>query len=82
MSHPDPLGSVFTDLGGLDREQALPIVEQALTGADDGELFLENARSESLTLDDGQIRSAAFHHAKGFGLRAVVGGTDRLCACL
>ena len=73
MSQPDPLGSVFTDLGGFDREQALPIVEQALTGADDGELFLENARSESLTLDDGQIRTAAFHHAKGFGLRAVVG---------
>ena len=73
MAHSEALGTVFADLGGLDRTQALPIVERALTGADDGELFVENARSESLTLDDGQIRSAAFHHSKGFGLRAVVG---------
>ena len=73
MSQSDPLGNVFAGLGGLDREQTLPIVERALDGADDGELFLENARSESLTLDDGQIRTAAFHHSKGFGLRAVIG---------
>ena len=36
MSQSDPLGNVFADLGGLDREQALPIVERALDGADDG----------------------------------------------
>ncbi len=73
MARPDSREDLLADLGGLDRDQTLPVVEQALTGADDGELFLENARSESLTLDDGHIRSAAFHHARGFGLRAVIG---------
>ncbi len=73
MANPELSGDVFADFGGLDRETALPVVERALSGADDGELFLENARSESLTLDDGQIRAAAFQHSKGFGLRSVVG---------
>ena len=42
----------------LDRNAAERLVGQALAGADDGELFLEYRESESLTLDDGRIRSA------------------------
>ena len=40
---------------------------------DDGELFLEYSQSESLALDDGRIKSAAFDTTQGFGLRAVAG---------
>ncbi len=58
---------------GLDRVRALEVIKGALAGADDGELFVEDTRSESITLDDGQIRSSAFSHDRGFGLRAVVG---------
>ena len=48
---------------------------------DDGELFLEYQESESISLDDGRIRSAGFDTTLGFGLRAVAGRGDRLRAC-
>ena len=57
----------------LDRARALSSLRSALTGADDGELFLERRRSESLVLDDGRIRSAGYDASEGFGLRAVRG---------
>lgn len=57
----------------LDPGRALAILREAVAGADDGELFLERKRAESLVLDDGRIRSAGFDAAEGFGLRAVRG---------
>jgi TldD protein len=57
----------------LDRQAAERITAGALAGADDGELFLEYRESESLSLDDGRIRSAGYDSALGFGLRAVLG---------
>jgi TldD protein len=57
----------------LDRAAAERIVGDALTGMDDGELFLEYRESEQLSLDDGRIRSAGFDTQLGFGLRAVLG---------
>ncbi len=48
--------------GALVQAQAeaseLATVGEALEGADDGELFLEYRQSESVSLDDGRIRSA------------------------
>ena len=46
-----------------------------LKSADDGELFFEEKRSESLVLDDQRLKSANLDAAKGFGLRAVKGET-------
>ena len=57
----------------IDRDAALSILRGAVFGADDGELFLERRRSESLVLDDGRIRSAGYDSGEGFGLRAVRG---------
>ncbi|MCB1391342.1 MAG: metalloprotease TldD, partial [Rhodobacteraceae bacterium] len=57
----------------LDRDAALAVLRDAVAGADDGELFLERRRSESLVLDDGRIRNAGYDAAEGFGLRAVRG---------
>ncbi|MCC6008090.1 MAG: metalloprotease TldD [Rhodobacteraceae bacterium] len=57
----------------LDQERALARLRAAVAGADDGELFLERRRSESLLLDDGRIRNASFDASEGFGLRAVCG---------
>lgn len=59
---------------GLDQGAVQKIVTQSLDGADDGELFMEYRQSESLTLDDGQIKSANFDTGHGFGLRACSGG--------
>ena len=57
----------------LARDAAERITADALSGADDGELFLEYRESESLSLDDGRIRAATYDSAMGFGLRAVLG---------
>ncbi len=57
----------------LDRAGAERHIGKALASADDGELFLEYRESESISLDDGRIRSAGFDTSLGFGLRAVAG---------
>jgi TldD protein len=58
----------------LDETHARALLQDAVAGGEDGELFVERRQSESLMLDDGRIRSAGFDAAEGFGLRAVRGG--------
>jgi TldD protein len=58
---------------GMDRDRVERIVGEALASMDDGELFLEWSQSESLTFDDGRIKSAAFDQSQGFGLRGLSG---------
>ncbi|MBN8293185.1 metalloprotease TldD [Rhodobacter sp. NTK016B] len=73
-AHPLPEADRFQPFEtALDRDAALATLREATQGADDGELFLERRRSESLVLDDGRIRNAAYDAAEGFGLRAVRG---------
>jgi TldD protein len=57
----------------LDEAAALARLREATAGAEDGELFLERRRGESLVLDDGRIRTASYDASEGFGLRAVRG---------
>ena len=57
----------------LDQDAALTILRDTLAGAEDGELFLERRRSETLVLDDARIKTANYDAAEGFGLRAVKG---------
>ena len=60
----------------LDEEAALRLLRAATGGADDGELFLERRRSESLAFDDGRLKNASYDASEGFGLRAVRGETS------
>ena len=62
---------LFFTRAGLDRTRTEGIVEEALSGADDGELFLEYRQSEGLSFDDGRLKSASFDTTQGFGLRAI-----------
>lgn len=55
----------------LPEDEALPILRQTLAGAEDGEIFVERHKSETLVYDDGRLRSASYDAAEGFGLRAV-----------
>ncbi len=64
---------LFFDRTGMDRARVERIVGDALTGMDDGELYLEWSQSESLTFDDGRIKAASFDQSQGFGLRALSG---------
>jgi TldD protein len=57
----------------VDRDGALDILRAATAGADDGELFFEQRRSEALVYDDGRLKTASYDAAQGFGLRAVRG---------
>ncbi|MEL6644279.1 MAG: metalloprotease TldD [Pseudomonadota bacterium] len=59
----------------LDQDRALGLLQEAVAGADDGELFIERKRSEALMFDDGRIKTASYNAAEGFGLRAVRGET-------
>ena len=58
-----------------DPQVAQAILEDALHGADDGELFLERTESETLVFDDGRLKSASYDTGEGFGLRVVAGET-------
>ncbi len=64
---------LFFTANGLDRHRVQGLVDEAMAGADDGELFLEYAQSERLVFDDGRLRTASFDVDQGFGLRAVAG---------
>jgi TldD protein len=64
---------LFFQRTGMDPGRVEGIVGAALAGMDDGELFLEYSQSESVALDDGRIKSAAFDTTQGFGLRAISG---------
>ncbi|TQD35870.1 metalloprotease TldD [Rhodobacter capsulatus] len=57
----------------IDEASALAILRAATAGADDGELFLERMRSESLVFDDGRVKTASYDASEGVGLRAVRG---------
>ena len=57
----------------LDKDKTKEFLAEVLKPADDGELFLEEKRSESLVFDDQRLKSANLDASKGFGLRAVKG---------
>jgi len=65
----------FTDTE-LSLEIAQSETEQALTGADDGELYVEQSASESFNFDDGRLKNASYDASRGFGLRRVIGETS------
>ncbi|HEY5598934.1 MAG TPA: metalloprotease TldD [Kiloniellales bacterium] len=73
MSQIAATDDIFFNRAGLDRSRLQSIVDEALHGAEDGELFLEYCQSESLSFDDGRLKSACFDTTQGFGLRSVAG---------
>ncbi|SON54652.1 protease TldD [Hartmannibacter diazotrophicus] len=58
---------------GLDPDAARRILADALTGADDGELYLEYSQAEVLAFDNGRLKTATYDTSQGFGMRSVVG---------
>ncbi|MEE1545311.1 MAG: DNA gyrase modulator, partial [Alphaproteobacteria bacterium] len=67
------LDSLFFERTGMDSRRVETLVGDALSGADDGELYLEYRQSESFAYDDSRLKSASFDTTQGFGLRAVSG---------
>ncbi|WP_375201453.1 metalloprotease TldD [Hyphococcus sp.] len=65
--------SYFFSRTDLDRDRTQSILDDALKGADDGELYLEYGQSEAFVFDDNRLKTANFDVNQGFGLRAVCG---------
>ena len=57
----------------LSRSDAENIISETLNKCDDGELYLENSKSESILLDDNKIKNSSYNSDLGFGFRAVTG---------
>ena len=53
------------DRANLDRDAVRHEVARGLSGADDGELFLEYAQSEALMFDNGRLKQATYDTARG-----------------
>ena len=65
--------SNFFDKSDLTRKDADSIVSDTLQNCDDGELYLEDTKSESILLDDNKIKSSSYSSDLGFGFRAITG---------
>lgn len=70
---PDSSLNFFFSQSDLDESRTESLVSEALSGMEDGELYLESTQSESFTFDDGRLKNASFDSSQGFGLRAVLG---------
>lgn len=44
----------------LPQDEALAVLQSATAGAEDGELFVERRKSESLVFDDGRLKTASY----------------------
>jgi TldD protein len=73
INHLATADGLFFGKGALDPRKTKKMVDEALAGCDDGELFLEYVQSEGLSFDDGKLKSASYDTTQGFGLRAVSG---------
>ncbi len=64
------MDNMFDD---IEKDQVSSMVQEALNGSDDGELFFETTPSESFLFDDGRLKNASFDINSGFGSRLVSG---------
>ena len=71
--------SDFFNNSDISQQQAEQVVSETLNNCDDGELFLESSKSESLVLDDGKIKNTSFDSSLGFGFRAVQDDKTAFC---
>ena len=63
--------SKFFDKSDLIRNDVDKIVSDTLRNCDDGELYFEESKSESILLDDNKIKSSNYSSDLGFGFRAI-----------
>ena len=57
----------------LEISTASSIVSNTLNKCDDGELYLEDSKSESIILDDNKIKASSYKSDLGYGFRAITG---------
>jgi TldD protein len=60
--------SNFFEKTDLTRKDAENIISETLNKCDDGELYLEDSKSENILLDDNKIKSSSYSSDLGFGI--------------
>ena len=66
-SHIQTTDKIFFEKTKLDPANVTKLVNDSLTGADDGELFLEYVQSEFFGWDDGKLKNCSYDTDMGFG---------------
>ena len=75
MSSIDNLDKVFFDNNDISKSYAEKVVSEAVSGAEDGELYMQSSENESFSFDDGKLKIANSNKNIGFGLRSLSGET-------
>ena len=65
--------SKFFNNSDISKNDVDEIVSETLNSCDDGELYLEDSKTESIMLDDNKIKSSIYATDLGFGFRAISG---------
>ncbi len=73
QSHSTDIDALLYGDGDIAGDRLPELVGEALHGLEDGELFVEYGRAESLVFADGRITSAHYDESRGFGLRGLLG---------
>ena len=60
--------SNFFEKSDVSRKEAESIISDTLQKCDDGELYLENSKSESILLDDNKIKNSSYNSDLGLVL--------------
>jgi TldD protein len=66
-------GDGFLKMLGVNKKELVKVVKDALSGAEDGELYAQKIEVSGLVWNDGRIESSSFYSDEGFGLRRVEG---------
>ena len=73
MTDINNLDKVFFENNNISKLDAEKIVSEAVSGAEDGELYMQSSENESFSFDDGKLKLANSNKNLGFGLRSLSG---------
>ena len=73
MKDKENLDTIFFENNELSKSEIEKIVSASLSGAEDGELYMQSSENESFAFDDGKLKLANSNKDIGFGLRSLSG---------
>jgi len=73
MTNINNLDKVFFENNNISKLDAEKIISKAVSGAEDGELYMQSSENESFSFDDGKLKLANSNKNLGFGLRSLSG---------
>ena len=68
--------NIFFHQTDINKQKTISLVQDTLHNAEDGDLFFELVENETLSFDDGRLKSATYNQKSGFGFRGISGEVD------